>query len=411
MRTRHVPATAREWLASILACLALLAFALHPSAAAEVVAVHAQPAISLEPVDGGVAALLADGTVMRVSERGTTVAARGWAGEQIWSCGGAVFGVDRRGRLAAVDGRTGPGVAEHSTPACLPNGDLVALAADAQTVLRIGPDLRIEAYAPVDALADTLVSYVDPSDANGSADGLIALLAEPTSRYRHGVLGDEVEAGAVVVLSARDLTRVARWPVGVPAVIEQRGVLPYAFGGREGFWVTRSTAVRGAELMALELVPTADGGLLRPVAAAPAIGTGNRWLHVFAASERTAYAVRTPHLGGPLERYRLDDSAIAVERYDLGVTSHILGSRNLALGAMLPSRSGERLILPARDLHSLRVVACAETCRVTRELPLSGRIQADVAVSSAGDGSSVVWAADDAGAIHRFRVDADETRF
>lgn len=405
------PLWASGWLGAIVACLACLTLALAPTARADVLAVHAQPAVWLAPVEDGVAALLADGTVVLVRERGTNVVARGWTGERIWGCGAAVYGLDGRGRIVSTGGRTGPGVAEHSTPACLPDGDLVALAADARTVMRLGPHLGIEAQAPVDALADTIVSYVDRGDPEGSARGFVALLAEPTFRYRHGVLGDEVEAGAVVVLRARDLSTVARWHVGVPAVIEQRGVLPYAFDGREGFWVTRSTAVRGAGVVALELVPTASGGLLRPSTAAPAIGTGNRWLHLFAATGSTAYAVRTPHLGGPLERYRLDGATVTVDRYDLGVTSHVLGSRNLSLGAILSAGAVDRLVLPKRDLHALRVIACAEYCRVTQELRLSGRVHSNVAVASADDGASVVWAADDAGAIHRFHVDADETRF
>lgn len=372
-------------------------------ATADVLAVDARAALWVAPYRGSVAALLSDGTVLHVGDDERAELARGWISEEIWPCGDALYGVDRTGRIADADGRTGPGVAPYSTPACLPGGDLVVLAGDAQTVLRLGPDLTIEASFAVDALADTAIV---PARTGADDARLIALLAEPTFRYRHGVLGDEVEAAALVVLAADDLSLVARWSLPPPAVVEQRAVVPYAFGTREGFYVTRSTPDQGAGAVAVELIPTASGGLLRPAATARPIGLPNRWENLFASVDERAYAVRTPHLGGPLVRYRLAGSTLQAEAYDLGVTNHLLGSRNVELGTLLASDDDTDLLaLPTRELHALRIVRCEAACAVVDEEPLSGRLTSNVSVAPAGDGTLHVFAADDGGAIHRITVD------
>ena len=385
-----------RWLVVVAWLVASLAFA-------EVLAVDARRALWVAPFEDGVAALLADGTVLHVDEDGRLDIAHGWISEEIWPCGDALYGVDRRGRIAAAGGPVGPGVAQYATPACLPSGDLVVLAGDAQTVLRLNPRLEIEARVTVEALADTTLV---PARLGGASADVVALLAEPTFRYRHGVLGDEVEAASLVVLAAEDLSVVARWSLPPPAVIEQRTVVPYAFGTREGFYVTRSTPDQGAGVIAVELIPTASGGLLRPSAAGRPIGRANRWQNLFAGVDARAYAVHTPHLGGPFVRYRLSGATLQTEAYDLGVTNHLLGSRNVELGALLASDGeADLLVLPTRDLHALRVVRCADTCVVVDEAPLSGRLTSNLAVARAADSTVLVLAADDAGAIHRIAVD------
>lgn len=393
-----------------IAIVATTLLAMVSLATAEVVAVQTRTTIWLEPIRDGVAALLDDGTVVHVVGQSTSIVARSWTSEELWACGDRMYGIDGRGRIASTAGHAGPGVSAYSTPACLPDGHLIALAADAQTVLKLTPALTIVASARVDALADTIITHTAGS---GSSPGVVALLAEPTFRYRHGVLGDEVEAAAVVVLAADDLGPVDRYHLPAPAVIEQRGVMPYAFGSRRGFYVTRSTANDGAGVVALELIPTAGGGMLRPSAAAMPIGLGNRWLSLFASRGDYAYAVRTPHIGGPLERYQLSGFTLRAEPFDLGVTNHVIGSRNVALAALLHTDGRtDWLVLPRRDLRALRLVVCEDTCEVDFEFALDGRLASNIAVEPAGDDATVhVWVADDSGAIHRIAIDVTRPAF
>lgn len=402
-------------------------------AAAEVLATPSAPAQWLEPTADGVVALLRDGRAVRLEGHRTLEAAGAWRGDRLVRCGDRVLGVDAEGRLAMVTGSVagsarGPRVSAHATPACLPSGEVVALGEDGRTLYRLSADLAVLARGTVEALPDTGVELVPavaplaatpPRSTGDAAPPLLALLSEPTFRYRHGVLGDEVEAGGVTLLRPDDLGAVARLALPADEVVEQLRVTPFTWRDdddrlRRGAFVTVSSEAEGAGVVALEALPggpTGAGARLERLAAAPPIGTGHRWLNLFAARDGRAYAVHTPHLGGPLVRYRLvgarDAVTLRTDAFALGVTNHVIGSRNLDLGALLPATAAglDLLALPSRDLRTLRVVACREACRVVAELPLAGRLSSNVAAVRDGRGLHL-YAGDDSGAVHRFDLDA-----
>lgn len=386
------------------AAVALLALS---AARAEVVAVLTPPAVWLEPAPDALWALQEDGTVVRVGDGGNRVAASGWTSDELWSCDGRVFGVDGRGRLASTDGFVGPFVAIHATPACLPGGGLAAVSADGTAVMRLTAELEVVVREDVAALPDTVIQHVPQPGLlrnEGSPSGVLALLAEPTFRYRHGALGDELEAGAVVILDAATLRPLDRFRVEPPAVIEQRTAIPFQSRGRSGLLVTTAADDAGAAVLALELESRGSDVSLRALGAGEPVGRDQRWLHAFAARGDRAYAVRTPHLGGPLERYRIRAGAIQAQRWDLGVTSHAFGSRNLQQAILLPLHDDmDRLVLPARSLRTLRLVTCSRECGVARDVRLSGRLNSNIAAVAAPGGSwARIFAADDGGAIHAF---------
>ncbi len=379
-----------------MALLVALAAAIASSSAA------AEP-IWLEPFGSGVAALHDDGTVVRnaQSQGGADRLASAWQSDRLLACDDRLLGVDGSGRLAVAGpgGAVGPAVSPHADALCLPDGSVVAVSIDGSTILRLDRDLEVEAERSIAALPDTQLVAV------GDA---VALLVDPTFRYRHGVLGDEIEAAGVAVLRAADLEPVATWTLEAPAVLEQRGLaateLWRAADGTPtwGLIVTRSTPNRGAQVVVLGL----QGDDLREIAAGAPIGRPNRWLHVFAADRDSAWSVRTPHLGGPLVRWRLPNaprapgtapSALTGETFALGVTSHLLGSRNLEQAILLAPD-------PAQPGVDLLVVRCAARCQVTAELPLSGRLTTNLAAVSTAAGP-VVFAGDDTGAVLRFPLD------
>ncbi len=361
----------------------------------------ASPILWVSPRPLGLAVLGADGTVRWMADAGgePRVLARGVQSDAMRSCGAQLLAVGADGRLLDVrGGAVGPRVSPHSRPACLADGGVVALSADARSVLLLGPDLAPRERREVDALPDG-----DPVEVGGA----VALLATPTQRYRHGVLGDEIEAGAVTLLDAHDLHPLGNYEVAGPAVIEQRRVLAFPAAGPAGMLLTRSSAASGAGVVALALVD----GALREVGATAPIGAGERWLNLFAARDGHAYAVRTPHLGGPLERYAWLDGGLRVERYDLGVTNHRLGSRNLDLGVLLPApegAAGERdlLALPTPDRRGVRVVACgAAGCRAVLDLALDAPLSSNLAAARR-QGGLALYAGLANGTVQRFALEA-----
>jgi len=212
-----------------------------------------------------------------------------------------------------------------------------------------------------------------------ATDGTVAALIEPTGRYPHGVLGDAIEAAGVAILEQDGSRRAA---ITVTEVVE--GISPLWADldgdGTDEVLVTASTSTEGAALVAYR----ADGSLL---AAGPAIGRGSRWRHqigTYRTADGTTFvvAVRTPHLGGVAEFYRLRDGALTLEATRGGVTSHVIGSRNLDL-ALLADADGDgtpELAAPSQDRTALRGIAFdGDEAEIVWEVPMPGRLVSNLA--------------------------------
>lgn len=351
------------------------------------------------PMQDGAATLTTDGDVTFHSDGGGgATLARSVRGDGLRLCDGHLLGIDADGHLRVLSGSAvGPAVSLHSRPTCLPGGRVAAISAGARSVLLLAPDLTVVARRPLAALPDG-----DPTPVGDA----LAVLTQPTQRYRHGILGDEIEAGAVTLLRQDDLSTIATLTVAAPAVIEQLRVQPFPAAGPYGMLITRSTPSRGAGVQAVAL----ERGALTVVASAAPMGSGEPWLNLFAASGDHAYAVRTPDNHGPLERYVLDGSELHVAHFALDVTNHRLGSRNLDLGILLPPPPGapdrDLLALPAFDLGSVRIVAChASSCTPVLALALDAPLSSNLAAAWRG-GRLVLYAGEETGSLQSFMLDA-----
>lgn len=379
------------------------------------------PAVALAPYRGGVAALGADGSLVHATRPGDARRVRrGLVSEVLIACEGGLLAVDGSGRLTEIaSGADGPAVSLHATPLCLPGGRVLALDPNAERLMLLDASLRQQVRAPLAALPDAEPVFVGP--------GAVAIPVHPSLEYRHGVLGDEVEAAAVAVVSLATLETVARWDVPGRRVIEQRRLVPFPAAGRLGMVATVSGGGDGGALVVLAAgsdtgagdTAASDATELTVVATGPGIGVENRWRHVLGASGRRLYALATPHLGGPLERWTLPatsgggtdlalgdarDGAPAQlrrEAFSLGVTSHTIGQRELDLGRLVPRAPGDPatldlLAMPSRDLRTLRLIACDESgCRASADAPLGGRLAAAPWVERDEEGDVRAWIATD----------------
>ena len=278
--------------------------------------------------------------------------------------------------LLAASGADGAPRLEHQTLRIA--GGIVEIFLDPRlgAVVRGGRDgfIRVRAW-PLSAWPVAASKVRRPEPARRAAmlpDGAVsegrrniraAWLTGPTGRYAHGALGDGVEASGLAAEDA--FGRVAELRLSEAAVFEDRFARIVDVDGddRDEILVVKSYLNRGAALAAFEL--TRAG--LRPLAESEPVGAANRWLNPVGAADFDGdgrvevAAVRTPHIGGVLTLYRLDDGVLTeVARYP-GFSNHRMGSRRLGLSA-IADFDGDGIAdiaAPSADRQALRIVSLA----------------------------------------------------
>ncbi|WP_421725076.1 FG-GAP repeat domain-containing protein [Bauldia sp.] len=225
--------------------------------------------------------------------------------------------------------------------------------------------------------------------ATGTGNVTEAWYAEPTDRYGHGVLGDRIEGGALTVIAGGErLTHRLHddhvFEDLTPRIVDLDG------DGAEEVVTIRANVREGAGLA----VYGAAAGRLSEVAATPTIGRANRWLNVAGIADYSGDGspdiaiVVTPHIGGRLEFWTLDDGGL--ERLDAarGFSNHAIGSTELALSATVDiDEDGVLdLVVPDAKRTILRFVA-AKDGRILDlgQVPLGGRAATAIGVIEQGD--------------------------
>jgi len=273
--------------------------------------------------------------------------------------------------------------------------DLLAVAADG-AVLLIGGLLsvpRVVSRVDVQALPDARITV-------GSIDGTTpvqaVVLSEGTGRYRHGALGDKLEASSLTVIdvAANALAVRIRYVVKAPAVIEDLipMVAPIGEGTRAALVMVKSVARQGSSVLVLGW---REGGL-DTLAEGPALGQSNRWVHVIGAADVTGdrvpelIAVNTPHIAGVLVAYERRTTSLVPVAKALGYASHALGSRNedQAVLADLSGNGRLEVILPRQSRDVLAALSLSNgRWEEQWALPLAGAVQSNLLVDDLdGDG-------------------------
>ena len=273
--------------------------------------------------------------------------------------------------------------------------DLLAVAADG-AVLLIGGLLsvpRVVSRVDVQALPDARITV-------GSIDGTTpvqaVVLSEGTGRYRHGALGDKVEASSLTVIdvAANALAVRIRYVVKAPAVIEDLipMIAPIGEGTRAALVMVKSVARQGSSVLVLGW---REGGL-DTLAEGPALGQSNRWVHVIGAADVTGdrvpelIAVNTPHIAGVLVAYERRTTSLVPVAKALGYASHALGSRNedQAVLADLSGNGRLEVILPRQSRDVLAALSLSNgRWEEQWALPLAGAVQSNLLVDDLdGDG-------------------------
>ncbi|MEY4529938.1 MAG: hypothetical protein RLZZ156_659 [Deinococcota bacterium] len=223
-------------------------------------------------------------------------------------------------------------------------GDLVRLEDNGQT-------WEITARAKLNALTDQQIGF---ADLEGDHDReVVALVGANTSRYQHGILGDSIEATAVVALERHTLEVLWRYDLPAPYVFEDITLRTFQIGTREQLVTVRSSRNGGAALAMLGL----NAGQLELRAGAD-IGQANRWLNPI-VGKTDIYAIHTPHIGGILVKYEPNKLGGSQKLTDL--SNHSISSRILEPSLQLST--GE-LVIPSQNHQIMKTISCSNQCRV-----------------------------------------------
>jgi hypothetical protein len=228
---------------------------------------------------------------------------------------------------------------------------------------------------------------VDTFEANG--DIASAWYAGPTTRYRHGVLGDAVEASALIVQTpaGKELT------LSLPEteVFEDRypRLEDLDGDGRIEVVTIRSATNLGASVTVYSI----DDNALVERASTQFIGRANRWLNIAGIAsfrgkrgKEIAY-VETPHIGGTLFIYEYAEGALVPIGTLAGFSNHKIGATELRLSAVADVNGDGRmdLVLPSDDRRTLRIVGFVDSVFVeVASAELTSRIDKAIAVRGSG---------------------------
>jgi hypothetical protein len=215
-------------------------------------------------------------------------------------------------------------------------------------------------------------------------DDRLLLLTDPTEKYNHGVLGDNLEAGSITLIETQPTIQVAS-VIAMPENEVIEGISPIwvdiSGDNLREIIVTVSDLDQGAGIVVFS-----ETG--KRLAEGPKMGMPFRWRHQIAYGtlgsngENELVVVRTPHIGGLVEYYQYSNGVLNLTADFPGITSHVIGSRNLDMAA-IGDFDGDReteLLLPNPDLTEL--VAVRRSTFAAEEdwrLPIGGKLTTNLA--------------------------------
>jgi hypothetical protein len=207
-------------------------------------------------------------------------------------------------------------------------------------------------------------------DSRGDGGHIVVLAGPDAQRYRHGVLGDAVEATRVLWLERHGLEVLRALDLPPPHVFEDIAPRPVALPGRAGAvgLLTVRSGPEGGQLALLSADPTRADRLQLAALGEP-VGGLHRWLAP-TTDGRNIVAVHTPHIGGVLHTYRAEGQRLTRRRLLDNVSTHAIGSRETDLAVWLQGR----LLLPSQDGRMLRIVNRDQDWADQGALPLPARV-------------------------------------
>ena len=212
---------------------------------------------------------------------------------------------------------------------------------------------------------------------SGTRDIARVWLANPTGRYDHGILGDEIEAGSVVI-EMRDGKRhvVQLKDDAVFEDLEPR-LADLDGDGRDEIIVVKSYLKRGSSLAVI----SGRRGKYEVIAETPPLGSAHRWLDPAGIGDFTGDGkkgialVRQPHVVGELQLWLWRDGTLGKAAALPDITNHIAGTRAIDMAAVADF-DGDGIIdiaAPSLDRSRLRLVSFSPQPREIADVALPAK--------------------------------------
>ena len=229
------------------------------------------------------------------------------------------------------------------------------------------------------------------------SDGAIARawLADPTGRYRHGVLGDAIEAGSLII-ERRDGS-IGTVTAGANAVFEDLLPRIARLDGVDRIVVVKSYLRRGS---ALAIV---DVEAMKIVVETPPVGHAHAWLNPagiadFDGDGTTDIAlVRQPHVVGLLQLWSWQDRQLKKVAEVPDTSNHFIGSKALGMSwtADFDADGTLDLAVPSLDRRSLRLIAFVPKVRDIARIALPARVATNIGSTAIGGRPALVAGLED----------------
>jgi hypothetical protein len=230
--------------------------------------------------------------------------------------------------------------------------------------------------------------------ATGVHDIARAWLAQPTVRYDHGILGDSVDAGSLVIETRAGRRQEVK--LEDDAVFEdlEPRIADIDGDGRDDVVVVKSYLKRGSALAVI----AERRGRYQIVAETPPLGAPHRWLDPagigkFSADGKIGIAlVRQPHVIGVLELWTWSNGALQKNGEIPDTANHIAGTRAIDMSAVadFDGDGVADIAIPSLDRGALRIVTFAPKPHEIASVALPAKAQTDVGLI--GDGRTMAIA-------------------
>lgn len=188
-----------------------------------------------------------------------------------------------------------------------------------------------------------------------SADGLVyAQYTQPTSRYKHGILGDSIEAEQLMVIRENTVFKHTLTHEYVFEDIKPR-LFDVNNDGELEVITIRSHASKGAGIMIYKII----NNDLVEYAWVTEIGLANRWLNIVAIYDLDSDGIvelawiQTPHIGGVLKVAEIKSGKLDTLSEVSGFSNHAIGQRNLCLSVLTRTENSHVFYVPTQNRRQI----------------------------------------------------------